>query len=91
MDFSKEILHALRDCDDIQTVEIKIVKDAVPGKAVLQKQGRDKDFPEQRKSEEILHFLTCLSRNLKGVSLRRKKNKMCFQLLQGLPKAPVPT
>ena len=73
VDFSKEILHALTDWGDIQTVEIKIIKDTVPGKAFLQKWGKDKDFPKQRKSEWILHFLTCLKSNPKRDSSRRKQ------------------
>ena len=79
VDFSKEILHNMRDWDDIQTVEIKTVKDTVPGKTALQKWGRDKDFPEQRKYEGILHLLTCIKRNPKGGSSKKKKKKEVLQ------------
>ena len=72
MDFSEEILHAMRDWDDIQTIEIKIFKVTVPGQAVLQKWGRDN---KENLKEFFISWLA-LTEILKEVLQEEKKVKV---------------
>lgn len=48
----------------------------MPGKAVIQKQRKDTDFPEQTKAEEIHYHQTRFTRNAKESSLSGSKRML---------------
>ena len=62
-------------CSNIEK-KITVNKNAPPSEAVLWKQRKNKDFPEQIKTEGVHYHQTCLTRNANGSSLSGSKRTL---------------